>query len=109
MISFAIAEAAEDFGRGARVRRRAVAEILPGEGVRLEGGELIRADGRRVATPIRSVRSDLIARRRRARRRIRTRLEAWQIRSPVVKFNAALDRLPDLHRRRAASNGRTSP
>ena len=29
----------------------------------------------------------------------RARLEAWQIRSPVVKFNASLTRLPDVDRR----------
>ncbi len=35
----------------------------------------------------------------------RARLEAWQVRSPVVKFNAALSRLPTF----PAANGATWP
>ena len=69
-----------------------VAEILPGE-VRLEGGELIRsatvisnADPKRtlgLVDPTAAVPGDF-----------RARVDGWQIRSPVVKLNAALDRLP---------------
>ena len=69
-----------------------VAEIMPGAGVRLEDGTALRSrmvlsnadpkvtlsllDGNDVGHQLR-------------------RLEAWKVRSPVVKFNAALDRLPE--------------
>ena len=39
------------------------------------------------------------------RRRSGARIDAWQIRSPVVKFNAALDRLPSF----TAARGETWP
>jgi phytoene dehydrogenase-like protein len=90
-ISFAIAQAARDLG-ATLATGVPVAEILPGEGVRLEGGELIRAgvvvsnaDPRRTlglvdpgAVPA----------------AYRERIDGWQLRSPVVKLNAALHRLP---------------
>jgi phytoene dehydrogenase-like protein len=92
MISFAIADAALEAGAtlacGVEVGR-----ILPGEGVELEDGTTIRAstvicnaDPKRTlglldGSPIDEA--------------YRERLEAWKIRSPVVKFNAALDRLPN--------------
>jgi phytoene dehydrogenase-like protein len=69
-----------------------VAEILPTEGVRLEGGELIRAatvvsnaDPRRTLGLVDPalVPGDYQA-----------RIDGWQVRSPVVKLNAALHRLP---------------
>jgi phytoene dehydrogenase-like protein len=69
-----------------------VAEIVPGEGVRLEGGELIRAatvisnaDPKRTLGLVdpAAVPGDF-----------RARVDGWQIRSPVVKLNAALERLP---------------
>ena len=95
-ISFAIAEAARDLG-AVLAAGVPVAEILPGEGVRLEGGDLIRAkvvvsnaDPKRA---LGMLEPDAVP------DAFRARLEAWQIRSPVVKFNAALDRLPDVHRR----------
>ena len=65
---------------------------MPEEGVRLEDGTLIRAStvvcnaDPKVALRLlgdHDVPTDF-----------RTRLEAWQIRSPVVKFNSALNRLP---------------
>jgi phytoene dehydrogenase-like protein len=69
-----------------------VAEILPGEGVRLEGGELIRAavvvsnaDPRRTLGLV-----DPAA----VPAGYRARIDGWQLRSPVVKLNAALHRLP---------------
>ena len=90
-ISFAIAEAARDLG-AVLAAGVPVAEILPGEGVRLEGGDLIRAkvvvsnaDPKRA---LGMLGPDAVP------DAFRARLEAWQIRSPVVKFNAALDRLP---------------
>jgi phytoene dehydrogenase-like protein len=90
-ISFAIAQAALDAG-ATLAAGVPVARILPGEGVELESGELIRtstvianADPKRVlamldpgATPP----------------AFRQRLESWDVKSPVVKLNAALTRLP---------------
>ena len=90
-ISFAIAQAARDLG-AELATGVPVAEILPGEGGRLEGGELIRAatvvsnaDPKRTLGLVdpAAVPGDF-----------RSRVDAWQIRSPVVKLNAALDRLP---------------
>lgn len=91
MISFAIAEAARDFG-AVLAAGTPVAEILPGEGVRLEGGELIRAHT--VVTNADPKRSLALIPDDRVPYSYRARIDAWQIRSPVVKFNAALDRLP---------------
>jgi phytoene dehydrogenase-like protein len=92
VISFAIAEAADDAG-AVLACGVPVAEILPGEGVRLAGGELIRAttivcnaDPKRALGMLPNdavVPADY-----------RARLKAWQVRSPVVKLNAALTRLP---------------
>src|SRR4030095_8452061 len=90
-VSFAIAQAARDLG-ASLASGVPVAEILPGEGVRLEGGELIRAgaglshgDPRPTLRPVAPalVPGDY-----------RARIDAWQLRSPVVKLNAALHRLP---------------
>ena len=90
-ISFAIAEAAREAGAqlatGVPVTR-----IVPGEGVELESGELIRAravvsnaDPKRVLGMLdpEALPDDY-----------RERLERWKVRSPVVKLNAALSRLP---------------
>src|SRR3954449_8940778 len=91
MISFAIADAAQE--AGAQLAAGVpVARILPGEGVVLEDGTRIQArtvvcnadpkvalrllDGQEVPADYRE------------------RLEAWKVRSPVVKFNAALRDLP---------------
>ena len=69
-----------------------VARIIPGEGVELESGELIRArcvlsnaDPKRVLEMLsaEALPTDY-----------RERLEAWEVRSPVVKVNAALRKLP---------------
>ena len=92
MVSFALAEAATEAGAvlacGAEV-----AEIVPGQGVRLDGGELVRAatvvcnaDPKRALAMLAGSDAVPVA--------YRDRLEAWQVRSPVVKFNAALSRLP---------------
>jgi phytoene dehydrogenase-like protein len=91
MVSFAIADAAQQAG-AVLAAGVPVAEVLPGEGVRLDDGTLIRAtrvvsnaDPKRLLgmLPAGRVPADY-----------RARLEAWDIRSPVVKFNAALHRLP---------------
>ena len=89
MISFAIADAARE--AGAQLATGVpVAEIIPGEGVRLEDGTLIEAatilcnaDPKRALDMLTDVPGDY-----------RRRLEAWKVRSPVVKFNAALTALP---------------
>jgi phytoene dehydrogenase-like protein len=91
MISFAIADAAQEAG-ATLAAGVPVAEIVPEEGVRLEDGTLIRAStvvcnaDPKVALRLLGDHEIPAA--------FKDRLEAWQIRSPVVKFNAALDRLP---------------
>jgi phytoene dehydrogenase-like protein len=91
MVSFAIADAAQDAG-AVLACGVPVGEIVAGEGVRLEDGTFIaaptvvsNADPKRVLglIPGDGMPADY-----------RARLEAWDIRSPVVKFNAALSRLP---------------
>ena len=88
MISFAIADAAQEAG-AVLACGVPVAEIVPEEGVVLEDGTRIRA--RTVlcnADPKVALRllegQDVPA-------DYRERLEAWKVRSPVVKFNAALN------------------
>jgi phytoene dehydrogenase-like protein len=90
-VSFAIAEAAREAG-AVFAAGVPVARILPGEGAELESGELIRArtvlcsaDPKRMLAmlPPDDVPADY-----------RERLEGWEVRSPVVKVNAALSRLP---------------
>lgn len=89
-VSFCLADAARE--RGAVLAAGVpVAAIVPGLGVRLDGGETIRA--RAVvsnADPVRTaalVEGALDA-------TIRDRLDGWSITSPVVKLNCALSRLP---------------
>jgi phytoene dehydrogenase-like protein len=90
-VSFAIAEAAQEAG-ATLAAGVPVSRIVPGEGVELESGELIRA--RRVlsnADPKRvlgMLPPDALP------AEYRERLEGWEVRSPVVKVNAALSKLP---------------
>jgi len=92
VISFAIAEAAEKAG-AVLACGVPVAEIIPGEGVRLEGGDIIRATTVVCnADPKRAL--AMLGVSEAVPEPYRTRLEDWQIRSPVAKFNAALSRLP---------------
>jgi phytoene dehydrogenase-like protein len=102
MISFAIADAAREAG-AVLACGVPVAEIVPETGVRLEDGRLIRA--RTVlcnADPKVALRlldgHDVPA-------DWRARLQQWKVRSPVVKFNAALNALP----RWTAAPGATWP
>jgi phytoene dehydrogenase-like protein len=100
MVSFAIADAARE--AGAQLAAGVpVAEIVPETGVRLEDGTLIRArtvlcnaDPKRALDLLTDIPADY-----------RARLEAWKVRSPVVKFNAALNALPEW----TAAPGQTWP
>jgi phytoene dehydrogenase-like protein len=90
MVSFAIADAARE--AGAKLATKVpVAEIVPGQGVRLEDGTFINARtvicnaDPKVALQLLTEMPD----------DYRERLEAWKVRSPVVKFNAALNALPE--------------
>jgi phytoene dehydrogenase-like protein len=89
-ISFCLADAARDAG-AVVATGVPVAAIVPGEGVRLEGGELVRA-GAVVsnADPVRTLGlcdGDVPD-------AFRSRIDAWRCESPVVKVNCALSRLP---------------
>jgi phytoene dehydrogenase-like protein len=90
MVSFAIADAARE--AGAQLATRVpVAEIVPGQGVRLDDGTFMHARtvicnaDPKVALHLLTEMPD----------DYRDRLEAWKVRSPVVKFNAALNALPE--------------
>jgi phytoene dehydrogenase-like protein len=90
-VSFAIADVARE--AGATIAAGVpVGRIVPGEGVELESGELIRArtvlsnaDPKRV---LGMLPEDALP------TGYRERLESWEVRSPVVKVNAALSKLP---------------
>jgi phytoene dehydrogenase-like protein len=99
-ISFAIAQAARDLG-AVLASGVPVAEILPGEGVRLEGGELIRAGS--VISNADPKRTLGLVEEGAVPAGYRARVDAWRVRSPVVKLNAALHRLPTFPA--AASSG----
>ena len=90
-VSFAIAQAALESG-ATLAAGVPVARIVPGEGVELESGDRLRApivisnaDPKRTLDMLEAdaVPTDY-----------RERLEAWKVRSPVVKLNAGLSRLP---------------
>jgi len=89
-ISFCLADAARDAG-AVVATGMPVAAIVPGEGIRLEGGEIVRA-GAVVsnADPVRTLAlcdGDVPD-------AFRSRVDAWRCESPVVKVNCALSRLP---------------
>jgi phytoene dehydrogenase-like protein len=89
-ISFCLADAARDAG-AVVATGMPVAAIVPGEGVRLEGGEMVWA-GAAVsnADPVRTLAlcdGDVPD-------TFRARINAWRCESPVVKVNCALSRLP---------------
>ena len=91
MVSFAIADAAREAG-ATLACGVTVSEIVPGEGVTLEDGTSIRAatvisnaDPKRTLDMLAGSEVDA---------GFRDRLSSWKVRSPVVKFNAALERLP---------------
>ena len=92
VVSFTIAEAAMEAG-AVICAGTPVAEILPGEGVRLDGGEFIAA--RNVISNADPKRALRLMPPDRVPVAFRDRIDAWQVRSPVVKLNAALSALPD--------------
>jgi len=89
-ISFAIAQAAIEAG-AVLASGVEVGAIVPGEGVLLEGGEMIRAE---------AVVSNADPRRTlgllgdNAAPSFRDRMDTWRMTSPVVKLNAGLSHLP---------------
>ena len=89
-ISFALADAAEEAG-AVLACGVPVAAVIPGVGVRLEGGEMVRAktvlsnaDPKRTLSLIEA---DVPA-------GWSSRVTGWRTASPVLKVNCALDRLP---------------
>ncbi len=89
-VSFALADAAIDAG-AVVAAGVPVAAVLPGEGVRLEGGETIRArvvvsnaDPKRTLGLCESDVPDAF----------RRRVDSWRSESPVLKINCGLSRLP---------------
>jgi phytoene dehydrogenase-like protein len=92
MVSFAIADAAREAG-AVLACGVPVAEIVPGAGVTLEDGTSIKAETVVCNTDPKRMLSMLDG--QEVDDDYRARLERWKIRSPVVKFNAALDRLPE--------------
>jgi phytoene dehydrogenase-like protein len=90
-ISFAIAQAAQDAG-AALAAGAPVARILPGEGVEVESGDVIRAPT--VVSNADPKRTLAMLEPGAVPAGFRERLEGWRVRSAVVKVNAALRRLP---------------
>jgi phytoene dehydrogenase-like protein len=89
-VSFALADAAIEAG-AVVAAGVAVAAVIPGEGVRLEGGETIRAttvisnaDPKRTLSLCEGTVPEPF----------RRRVEAWRSESPVLKINCGLSRLP---------------
>ncbi|MET0749900.1 MAG: NAD(P)/FAD-dependent oxidoreductase [Solirubrobacterales bacterium] len=91
--SFAIAQSALDSG-AVLATGVGVSAIVPGEGVELESGERIatpvvicNADPKRMLAMLEAGRAELPG-------DYRERLEGWDVRSPVMKLNVALNRFP---------------
>jgi phytoene dehydrogenase-like protein len=91
MCSFAIADAAAEAG-AVLACGVPVAEIAPGEGVTLEDGTTLRAET--VICNADPKRMLAMLDGQEIEGSFRDRLDAWKIRSPVVKFNAWMERLP---------------
>jgi phytoene dehydrogenase-like protein len=92
-VSFSIADAALEAG-AVLAAGVPVAAIRPGEGVELESGETINApvvvcnaDPKRLLRMLETGGADLPG-------EYRARLEEWDVASPVLKLNVALDRFP---------------
>ncbi|HEY5143772.1 MAG TPA: NAD(P)/FAD-dependent oxidoreductase [Solirubrobacteraceae bacterium] len=91
MVSFAIADAAREYG-AQLATGVPVAQIVPGEGVVLEDGTRIRA--KRVLSNADPKVTMRLLEGQDVPGAYRERIDAWKMRSPVVKFNAVLDALP---------------
>lgn len=89
-VSFALAAAATDAGAVITVGVP-VAAVLPGEGVRLEGGELVSAD---VVVSNADPKRTLGLCEGEVPEEFSQRVERWQTDSPVIKINCGLSRLP---------------
>jgi phytoene dehydrogenase-like protein len=103
MVSFTIAEAAQEAGAVLACGVE-VAEVRPGEGVVLVGGDVISAEVVICNADPKRARS-MLAAGDALPPDYGARLDAWKVRSPVVKFNAALHRLPTF----TAADGATWP
>ncbi len=91
MVSFAIADAAREYG-AQLATGVPVARVIPGEGVELEDGTTIRA--RQVLCNADPKIALGLLEGQDVPAGYRAKLEAWKVRSPVVKFNAVLRGLP---------------
>lgn len=91
MVSFAIAEAAADAG-AVLTTGVPVAEVMPGEGVRLDDGTVLRARNV-ISNADPKVLLNLLGTRE-VPSAFRERIGTWDVRSATIKFNAALHRLP---------------
>jgi phytoene dehydrogenase-like protein len=89
-VSFAIAEAAQEAG-AVLAAGTSVASIIPGEGVRLEGGEFLRAG---VVISNADPKSTLALLDGDVPQSWSDRVTGWRANSPVLKVNCALNRLP---------------
>jgi phytoene dehydrogenase-like protein len=89
-ISFAIADAARAAG-AVLAAGVSVGEILPGEGVRLAGGEVVRAP---VVVSNADPKVTCMLLGAAAPADMRARVDAWRVESPVLKLNCGLGRLP---------------
>jgi phytoene dehydrogenase-like protein len=90
-VSFAIADAAIE--AGATIAAGVpVARIVPGEGVELKSGDRLRAPV--VVSNADPKRNLAMLEPEAVPAGFRERLERWKVRSPVVKLNAALSKLP---------------
>lgn len=92
MVSFAIAEVAADAG-AVLATGVPVAEVMPGEGVRLDDDTVVRAS--RVISNADPKTLLTLLGENQAPASFRHRIEAWDVRSATIKFNAALHTLPD--------------
>ena len=90
-VSFGIAQAAREAG-ATLAAGVPVAGIAPGEGVEIESGESIRASI--VVSNADPKRTLAMLEPESVPASYRERLERWEVRSPVVKLNAGLRRLP---------------
>jgi len=100
-VSFAIADAASEAG-AVIASGVDVSKIVPGLGVELEGGELIRA---RAVVSNADPKSTLSMCDGEVPASFRDKVETWRCESPVLKINCALSRLPRFSARAPSISG----